>query len=186
MYDVGLPSRKTLFQLQAERIQKLQNLACERHNKQGEITWFIMTSGATAQPTKEFLEEHEYFGLDKNNVIMFQQFQLPAFTFEGRIILQDKHRVSMSPDGNGGLYRALRDRKILDEMENRGIEFVHAFSIDNILTKVGDPLFVGFCIAQRSDCGVKVIEKIVPEESIGVVCMVNEKWQVRFFLFFQF
>lgn len=181
MYDVGLPSHKTLFQLQAERIQKLQNLACERHNKRGEITWFIMTSGPTIEPTQEFFEEHDYFGLDRNNVVMFQQFLLPAFTFEGRIILQDKHKVSMSPDGNGGLYKALRDRKILDQMENRDIEFVHAFSIDNILTKVGDPLFVGFCIAQRADCGVKVIEKLVPEESIGVVCMVNEKWQVRSF-----
>lgn len=40
MYQVGLPSQKTLYQLQAERIQRVQQLAGERHGTQCTVPWW--------------------------------------------------------------------------------------------------------------------------------------------------
>ena len=56
-----------------------------------------MTSEFTLEPTAKFFKEHDFFHLDPNNVIRFEQRMLPAVSFDGRAILERKDKVAMAP-----------------------------------------------------------------------------------------
>jgi UDP-N-acetylglucosamine/UDP-N-acetylgalactosamine diphosphorylase len=93
-FDIGLPSHKSLFQLQGERIAKVEMLAKKKHGKDSvTVPWYVMTSGPTRGPTEKFFEENKYFGLKKENVTIFEQGVLPCISNEGKILLESKSKV---------------------------------------------------------------------------------------------
>lgn len=164
MYNIKLPSGRTLFQLISERLRKLIALSGA-----SSLPLYIMTSPINHQTTVEYFESKNYFGLGMKNVFFFQQGVLPCLTEEGKIIMETASRVSLAPDGNGGVYTSLQASGALHDMTNRGVEFLHVFSIDNALVKPADPDFIGYCIDRQADCGNKVVWKTDADEKVGVL-----------------
>ncbi|PIG86070.1 UDP-N-acetylglucosamine pyrophosphorylase [Aspergillus arachidicola] len=174
-FDIGLPSQKSLFQIQAERIAKLQLLAQGTSGKEAVIPWYVMTSGPTRKPTEEFFEQHKYFGLDKKNVVIFEQGVLPCISNEGKILLETKFKAAVAPDGNGGIYQALITSGVREDMRKRGIEHIHTYCVDNCLVKVADPIFIGFAASKKVDIATKVVRKRNATESVGLILQKNGK-----------
>ncbi|KAJ3828422.1 UDP-N-acetylglucosamine diphosphorylase [Lentinula raphanica] len=188
-YDIGLPSHKSLFQYQAERISRLQTVAEQEFGKKEGtviVPWYVMTSGPTRRDTEAFFKEHSYFGLSPKNVILFEQGTLPCLTMEGKVFLETPGSVAVAPDGNGGLYAATRSplsshdksHTVLSDLAQRNILYVHAYCVDNCLVRVADPVFIGYGISKQADCAAKVVPKASPTESVGVLACKGGRFSV--------
>ena len=104
---------------------------------------------------------------------------------EGKVLLETPSRVAVAPDGNGGLYAATRSPlspgksdTVLSDLAKRKILYVHAYCVDNCLVRVADPVFLGYSIQKQADCAAKVVPKIQPTESVGVVACRGNKFSV--------
>ena len=169
-FNLGLPSAKSLFQVQAERLHRLAILA---GSHAGCIPWLLMTSPATHDATVDFFTQNNYFGLPKESVWFFQQSQLPCIDAQsGQAMWMDSscQQPVMSPNGNGGVYQALLDNGLLDRLSQQGITFMQVYSIDNILVRMADPVFFGYAIANDLEAAAKCVRKRHASESVGVFC----------------
>jgi UDP-N-acetylglucosamine/UDP-N-acetylgalactosamine diphosphorylase len=133
------------------------------------IPFYIMTSPDNHDETLVYFQEYSFFGLSEDTVRFFPQGMLPCLTDEGKIIMETAYRVAMAPDGNGGIYPSLVSSGMLDDMQDRGVQVLHVFSIDNALTLPADPVFMGYCISKGADCGNKVVWKSHAHEKVGVI-----------------
>ena len=83
-------------------------------------------------------------------------------------MLESSSKVAMAPDGNGGIYAALHKSGAIENMKSNGIQCIYTGAIDNAVSKVGDPVFIGYCLSKNADVGNKVCTKCGPHEKVGI------------------
>lgn len=134
---------------------------------------YIMTSEINNNQTVAFFEEHEYFGYPKDYVHFYVQEMIPTVDFAGKLLMSDMDSLAYSPNGNGGWYSSLRKSGLLSHVYHNNIKWLNVFSVDNVLQKIVDPIFVGATYDANVTCGAKVIRKNNPDEKVGVLCYEN-------------
>ena len=157
--------QKSLFQVFAEKIRA----AGVRYGRP--LHWFIMTSHQNHAATEAFFAAHTFFGLDRERVHFFRQGRMPAVDFSGRILLEARGAIALSPDGHGGSLRALDRSGALDLMQREGIDALSYFQVDNPLVRFIDPAFIGWHLLRGSEMSSKMIPKAYAEEKVGHFCV---------------
>ncbi len=160
---------KTLFRVFAEGINAWQRrLNCT-------VPWYVMTSITNHDDTVRSFKDNDYFGLNKEDVMIFPQGMMPCFDAEGKILLAQKHKLAMSPDGHGGSLRALYNSGAIDDMAQRGIKYISYFQVDNPLVFVVDPMFIGLHALDNAEMSSKAVKKCEPLEKVGNFALCNGK-----------
>ena len=176
-YPIAPVSSNSLFQIHAEKVVAL----AKRYGRT--IPLYIMTSPENYEATSQFFIDHHNFGL--KHVRFFVQGQMPAVDGQsGQILLASKDQVALSPDGHGGTLYALAAHgagstpSCLREMTDLGVRTLFYFQVDNPMVRIADPAFLGLHRQADAEMSFKVIEKLAPDEKVGVVVEVGGKPRV--------
>lgn len=169
MYNVGITKELYIFEC------LINNLMDVVKKADAWIHLFVMTSDKNNDATIQFLKEHDYFGYKAEYVHFFKQEMAAATDYEGKIYLEEKGKLSTSPNGNGGWFISMKNNGLLDLVHSEGIEWINVFAVDNVLQRIADPCFVGATIQKNCVVGSKVVRKSAPDEKVGVMCLEDGK-----------
>lgn len=165
MYNIGITKDVYIFQ------RLIENLLDVVKEAEAYVPLYVMTSDKNHEDTTAFLKEHDYFGYPEEYITFFMQEMAPACDYEGKVYLEEKWKLSTSPNGNGGWYSSMYKWGIAQKAIADGVEWLNVFAVDNVLQRIADPCFVGAVIDRGCACGSKVVRKCAPDEKVGVMCL---------------
>jgi len=164
-YPIGPLSGRTLFEYFAGSIAR----AGEKFGKP--LRWYVMTSALNREATEKFFREHDYLGLAPEQVFFFTQGTMPAFGYDGKLLMSSPESLALSPDGHGGTLLALRKSGALEQMKKDGAEYISYFQVDNPLVPVVNPLFIGMHDLEGSEMSAIMLAKTNAFEKLGNFCV---------------
>ncbi len=172
MYPIGPISEKSLFQIFIEKV------IARARQFESTIPLYIMTSPPTHEETIAYLNQENFFGMNPEDVMIFCQGVMPAVDGDGKLLLEEKGKIFVSPDGHGGALLALEKSGALADMKKRGIEHSFYGQIDNPLVQVCDPALLGYHSQSGSEMTSQVVRKSDPFQKVGNVVTSNGKAQI--------
>ncbi|MGI9495605.1 MAG: UTP--glucose-1-phosphate uridylyltransferase [Mariniblastus sp.] len=172
MFPIGPVSDRTLYQMHFEQVLGRSRQFGVR------IPLYVMTSPPTHDETTQFLTDHQFFGMDPADVKIFCQGVMPAVDQEGKLLLETKSRVFVSPDGHGGTLEALARSGCLQHAKTRGVEHLFYGQVDNPLIQTCDPALVGYHLNSGSEMTSQVVRKTDWSQKVGNVVSVDGKVQI--------
>lgn len=169
MFNIGQTKELYIFEQLIVNLMKVTKAA------DAWVPLYIMTSEINDAMTREFFEEHNYFGYNRDFVKFFVQEMVPAVDFDGNLLMKSEDSLAMSPNGNGGWFKSLINAGLDKDLKDKGVEWLNVFAVDNVLQQIADPVFVGATIDSGCVSGAKVVRKVDPYERVGALCLEDGK-----------
>ncbi len=169
MFNIGVKKDLCIFRCQINNLLDVVKLTGTF------IPLYIMTSEKNNDETVSFFEENNYFGYDRSYVKFFIQDMAPSVDLDGKIFMESRSKMAVSPNGNGGWFSSVVRAGLLEEIRKNGIEWINVFAVDNVLQRIADPMFIGAVISSGMQSGSKVVKKANADERVGVLCLEDGK-----------
>lgn len=177
---LGYKGPKGTFMLDITPKKSLFEILCDTLKEANKayhvvIPWYIMTSNYNDIDTKIYFENNNYFGYPKDSIHFFKQSKLPLIDTSGNLILEETYRIKEASNGNGDVFRALKESFLLEDMKKKNIKWLFFAGVDNVLLNSVDPLFLGLTIEEHHLAASKTLFKKDPNERDWVFARRNGK-----------
>ncbi|XP_059063415.1 uncharacterized protein LOC131051001 isoform X2 [Cryptomeria japonica] len=146
------------LQSRAEELLTIQKLANSGSAENSSIPLIIIATEDTIPSLQLNFEDHDYFGLEEEQVWFVTQGSLPCVGSssdkeEYKILMESSWKIIEAPNGHGNMVRSLLEQGVLERLTGKGIQFICTI---NELNLVADPVFLGHMHKQGTDVGVKL------------------------------
>ena len=115
MFNIGQTKELYIFEQLIANLMKVTKAA------DAWVPLYIMTSEINDAMTREFFEEHNYFGYNRDFVKFFVQEMVPAVDFDGNLLMKSEDSLAMSPNGNGGWFKSLINAGLDKHLKDKGL-----------------------------------------------------------------
>jgi UDP-N-acetylglucosamine/UDP-N-acetylgalactosamine diphosphorylase len=173
LYPIGPLSGATLLQIHCEKVRA----AARRYGRP--VRLYLMTSPVTHDDTVEFVHHERRFGLLEEELVVFCQGTMPAVdAHTGKLLLEAKDSLFLSPDGHGGAVAALAASGAIDHMREHGVEHLFYLQVDNPLAPICDPEFIGHHLLAESELTSLAVAKSSPQDKLGNFATIDGRLHV--------
>ena len=172
LYPIGPLSERTLFQFIVDKIAGYEK-KCSTH-----IPLFIMTSPAVHDETVAYFQQQHFFGR-QDRITFFCQSTMPAVDAEsGRLLLQARNQLFLSPNGHGGMLEAMQSQGILSTCAQQGVDTLFYGQVDNPLSPTCSLALLGYHALSKAQVTLQTIAKQSPSDKTGNIVSIDGRTQI--------
>ena len=177
---LGFKGPKGTFLLETIPKKSLFEITCDYLTKYSKkykviIPWYIMTSTSNYFDTINFFEQNNFFNYGRNNIMFFTQENLPVIDINRKLVLSEIYRVNFASNGNGNVFKSLKKANLINDMEQKKLQWLFISGVDNVLLDPLDPVFIGYTISSKVDVSSKTLFKEDSLDKSWIFALKNKK-----------
>ena len=168
VFPITLKTKKSLFELFARKLLRLEK-KCG-----APIYWVLMLSLKNEKETLAFFQKHNYFGLQKSQILFFTQQNLPYLDENDQPIKNSAGKTLSGSNGNGALLEDIKTSKVLEKLKQAGVKYLQVVPVDNPIFNPLDPVFLGFHLEHKNDVSLIALKKEDGLNHMGALAEENK------------
>jgi hypothetical protein len=137
------------------------------------LPWVIMTSPATGEAIRAWLERSALRQYPKDSIILIEQSANPRLDMDGDLVAGADGRLLWTGNGHGGIFSALLrtdagGSRPVERLRSLGVRHLVMHNVDNLCARPLWPARLGCHLLGGYDMTLSAVARIRPEEKLGI------------------